>query len=61
MSGQNRKIENGNKKSSGHTPSHSNPFFSYKGTLEFNGPEIKCNPRPGQIGQVHPSMKTENK
>lgn len=58
MSGQNGKImQAGSKKSSGHTPSHSRPYFTFKETLEFNGKETKCNPRAGQVGQVHTSMR----
>jgi hypothetical protein len=57
MSGQNHKIDNATKKSSGHTATYANGFFTYKPTTETNPPEVRINPKPGEIGKVHKSMQ----
>lgn len=59
MSGQNHKVSNANKKSSGSSPTYTQPFFTYR-TLEMvstNEKEIRCNPKVHEVGKVHKSMK----
>lgn len=61
MSGQNHKITKAPKQSgSGEKSKYSPPFFSYNKDLIVqtgSRKEIRCNPRPGDIGRMHKSLR----
>ena len=52
MSGQNRKISNANKVSSGSKGTFSAPWTSYKETTDITGKEIYVTVKPNEIGKV---------
>jgi hypothetical protein len=59
MSGQNRKINNATKQSSGSKAAFSQPFFTYR-TPDMqanNEKEIRCNPKVHEVGRPHKSIK----
>jgi hypothetical protein len=59
MSGQNKKITNGNKRPSSSTSAYSPPFFTWKPTTSITEKEIRCNPKPHEVGKTAKEYKGE--
>ena len=57
MSGQNRKITNANKVSSGSKATFSAPWTSYKENTDITGKEVSVTVKPNEIGKVYKNFR----
>lgn len=56
MSGQNHKVKTVKKASSGSPAKFSPAFFTYRADTDIKSPELRCNPKPGDVGKPNPQV-----